>query len=283
MFSINIDLSQLNDLMDLKPLLKSVAQEAGDELSKMIVAKAKEKAADKLHTRRQMYQDALSSQQESDGVWVIHLDKKVRWIDDGQTAFDMLKGLLNSPKAKYGKNGKYIIIPFDHSPGGRGGGASKIGRTEAGQDLVNAIKNEFKKDKWKKQGVTFGGIEKDANGNDRYGRLHSFSIDGPPKRDAGLGQRRGPVGEPMQGAKEKGQTSGTPFLHGVSVYQTKDSKGRTQRSVLTFRVASENKGGATRWEHPGNAAVDILGQAVEEAIEMWGKDVVPKVLDKNIK
>lgn len=245
----------------------------------MAVAKAKEIAAQKLHTRRQMYQDGLSFSKEGDDTWLISLDKKVRWIDDGQTAFDMLKGLLNSPKAKYGKNGKYIIIPFDHSPGGRGGKGSKIGRTEAGQDLVNTIKKEMKANN-----IPFDQIEKDAQGNDKTGKLHSFSIsNGPKKLDSGPGQRRGPVGDVMQGAKEKGQKSGTPFLQGISVYQNKGKNGKTQRSILTFRIATESRGGTTRWEHPGNQAVDILEKAVQEAMDVWQKEVAPAIIDKAIK
>jgi hypothetical protein len=278
MFNINIDLSQLNKLTELEPMLKKIADEAGRELSKMAVAKAKEKAAEKLHTRRQMYQDGLSFGKEDADTWMITLDKKVRWIDDGQTAFDMLKGLLNSPKAKYGKNGKYIIIPFDHSPGGKGGSGSKIGRTSAQQDLVNTVKKEMKS-----RGIPFGQIEKDSQGNDKMGKLHSFNISsGPLKQDSGPGQRRGPVGEVMQGAKDPGQAAGTPFLQGVSVYQNKGKSGKTQRTIMTFRVATESRGGAARWEHPGNDAVNILEKAVEEAIDIWQKEVVPAILDKAI-
>ncbi len=275
MFTINIDLSQINQLTELGPTLKKIANEVGDELSQMVIAKAKEKAAEKLHTRRKMYQDGLSWKKAGDNTWLIVLNGKVRWIDDGQTALDMLKGLLNSPKVKYGKNGKYIVVPFDHSPGGKGGAGSKIGRTAAQSDLVNAVKTEMKA-----RGIPFGKIEKDSDGNDKTGKLHSFNItNAPKKQDDGLGQRRGPVGEVMQGAKEKGETSGTPFLQGVNVYQSKDKKGKTQRSIMTFRVATESRGGAPRWEHPGNAAVDILEKSVEEAIDLWAKEIEPAILN----
>jgi hypothetical protein len=279
MFTINIDLSQLNQLLELGPALKKIAADAGDELSNMIIAKAKEKAAEKLHTRRKMYQDGLSWKKAGDNAWVISLNGKVRWIDDGQTAFDMLKGLLNSPKAKYGKNGKYIVVPFHTGPKGSGEGANnRAGNTQAQADLVGAVKKELKS-----RGIPFGKIEKDADGQDRTGKLHSFNImNAPKKQDDGLGQRRGPVGEVMQGAKEKGDASGTPFLQGVSIYQSKDKKGKTQRSIVTFRVATESNGGATRWEHPGNAAVDILEKAVDEAIELWAKEIEPAILSKAI-
>ena len=268
MFNINVDLSQLDDLLDLGPTLKRVAAEAGEELSKMAVAKAKEIAAQKLHTRRKMYQDGLKYEKIDENTFLISLDAKVRWIDDGQTAFDMLKGLLNSPKAKYGKNGKYIIIPFDHSPGGKGGSDSRVGRTSAQQDLVNTIKKETLASK----NIPFNKIEKGADGQDLTGKLHSFNISNAPKKmDSGPGQRRGPVGEVMQGSKGPGQKQGTPFLEGVSVYQTKGKNGKTKRSIMTFRVASEAQTGMAKWEHPGNAAVDILEKAVPERPSRSGR------------
>ncbi len=271
MFSVNVDISQLNDLLEIGPALKKVADDAAQELSKMVIARAKEQAALKLKTRRQMYQDGLFIEKIEDGAWFVCLKKKVRWIDDGQSSFDMLKGLLNSPKAKQGKNGKYIVVPFQHGPKGSAeGGNTRTGNTEAQQDLVGAVKQELKA-----RGIPFGKNEKGADGKDLMGRLHTFNVtSGPPKKDPGPGQRRGPVGETMQG------NTGTPFLHGVTVHQFKDKAGKTQRSILTFRVATEKQGGGGKWEHPGNPAVNILEKAAEEAVELWTKEIAPMILDK---
>ncbi len=279
MFSINVDISQLEELLGLDSALKKIAAEAGDELSKMAVARAKEKAAEKLHTRRKMYQDGLSWEKHGQDTWMIVLDGKVRWIDDGQTAFDMLKGLLNSPKAKNGKNGKYLVVPFHTGPKGSAEGTNtRIGNTQAQQDLTKAVKEALTA-----KNIPFAKIEKDSQGNDLMGKLHSFSVNtAPVKQDAGPGQRRGPVGEVMQGSKNKGEKSGSPFLQGVSIHQFKDKSGKTKRSILTFRVATESQGGMAKWEHPGNDAVDILEKAVEEAIEMWQKDAAPQLMDKAI-
>jgi hypothetical protein len=264
--------------MEVGPALKKIANDAGEELSKMVVAKAKEMAADKLHTRRKMYQDGLRTEKVGDDTWLVTLDAKVRWIDDGQSAFDMLKYLLASPKAKSGKNGKYITVPFNHGPMGPQGDDSRTGRTAAQQDLVNAVKKELKA-----RGIPFGKIEKNADGTDKSGKLHSFTISNAPlKQDPGAGQRRGPVGEVMQGSKSPGQKSGIPFLQGVSIYQKKGKDGKTKRSILTFRVASESQSGMAKWEHPGNAAVNILEKAAEEAVELWQKEVAPALFDKAV-
>jgi hypothetical protein len=191
----------------------------------------------------------------------------------------MLKALLNSPKAKTGKNGKYLVVPFHTGPKGSAEGQNtRIGNTSAQQDLVNTVKKELKS-----RGIPFGKIEKDANGNDRTGKLHSFNIsNAPTKKDAGPGQRRGPVGDVMQGSKGPGEKSGTPFLQGVSIHQFKDKNGKTKRSIMTFRVASESQSGMAKWEHPGNAAVDILDKAAEQAVELWHKEIAPALLDKAI-
>jgi len=271
MFTINIDLSEIEGLADLGDDIKKEADQAAEDLAQMVESKAKELAAQKLRTRRKMYQDGLSTVKIGD-TWVVSLDAKVRWIDDGQDAYSMLEGLLNSPKAKRGKDGsRYIIVPFDHSPG-RG----KTASTSAQQDLVGAVKSELRK-----RGIPFGKTEKDAQGNDKIGKLHRFTIDDAPvKKDPGKGQRRGPVGEVMQGKKREGEERGTPFLTNVSVYQSKGKNGKTQRSILTFRIASSKHASEARWEHPGNAPVNILEEATTWAVETWEKDIAPAILDK---
>ena len=74
----------------------------------------------------------------------------------------------------------------------------------------------------------------------------------------------------------------TPFLQGVVVYQNKGKNGKTQRSILTFRIASDKQSGSAKWEHPGNAPVEILEQAAKEAVELWEKEIAPSVIDKAI-
>ena len=266
MFLINVDLSEVNDLLDLDKSLKKAADEAARDLAGMIDAKAKEIAASKLHSRRKMYTDALKVTRVDENTHLVSLDAKVRWIDDGQPAFDMLAGLLGSKKAKRAKDGsRYIVVPFSHSPG-RG----KTASTSAQQDLVNEVKGELKK-----RGIPFGGIEKDQAGQAKLGRLHTFDIEkGPRKNDVGPGQRRGPVGEVMQGNTK------IPFLRGVTVSQTMGKNGRVSRSILTFRIASSNHSKSAKWEHPGNAPMNILDEAAEWAVETWSKEIAPAIIDK---
>jgi hypothetical protein len=234
----------------------------------MIDSKVRELAAQKLHTRRKMFVDNLKYHKVDDATYVVVLDKKVSWIDDGQTPWSMLESLLGSKKAKRAKDGsRYIVIPFDHSPG-----KGKTNATAAQQDLINTVKTELKK-----RGIPFGKIEKDAQGNAKMGRLHSFDImNAPTKKDPGPGQRRGPVGEVMQG------NTGNPFLQGVTVYQSQGKNGKPQRNILTFRVASSKHQKDAKWEHPGNAPVNIMEQAAEWALNTFVTEIADGIIDSAI-
>lgn len=267
MFTINVDLSQIEGLMNtIDAGIKKEANKAANDLAQMVKERAIELAGQKLHTRREAYVKGLKVSEVSEDTHVVSLDAKVRWIDDGQSTFDMLTGLLNTKKQNHkDKDGnRYVIVPFEHGKGG------VTRNTAAQQELVNTVKAKLKD-----EGVPFTGIEKNADGSAKTGRLHTFNIeDAPRKLDAGPGQRRGPVGEVMQG------NTNVPFLRGVSVYQSVDGKGKAQRSIVTFRIASEKHRSQGKWEHPGNAATDILEAATKWAIETWEKEVAPSLVGK---
>ena len=275
MFRINIDTKQIEDLLGLGDAVKAVASSMAADLAGMVHAKATELAGQKLHSRRDMYIKGLKPPVKVDeNAWIVALDYKVRWIDDGQTQYSMLKGLLNSKKVRRDKDGnRYVIVPFDHSPG-----KGKTGATEAQQDLINTVKKELKK-----RNIPFGKIENNMAGQPKMGKLHSFNIMGKPvKMKHGPGQGHGPLGEVKQG------NTGIPFLQGVQVYQSpgkmgKNGKaGKTKRSILTFRIASEKHADQGKWEHPGVAPHNLLEEAADWAADEWEKQIAPAVLDKVI-
>jgi hypothetical protein len=184
------------------------------------------------------------------------------------SAHSMLEGLLASPKAKTSKSGdKYIIVPFDHSPG-----QGPASTTPQQQDLITEIKAEMKR-----RNIPFGKKEIDANGNAKMGRLHSFDITKAPLKTVdGPGMGHGPIGDVRQG------NTGIPFLQGVSVYQGMDQKGKVKRSILTFRVASSKHKDQSLWEHPGVAPEKILDSATEWAMNEFDKEIVPLIMEKII-
>jgi hypothetical protein len=264
MLSVNIDLSEVQELLGLQEALTKEAKGAGADLAKMIHAKALELAAKKLHSRRQEFVENLTYHEVEDGIWVISLAAKARHIDDGMPAHNMLNGLLASPKAKRAKDGsRYIIIPFKHGPG-----AGKTTTTPAQQDLISTVKSAMRQ-----RGIPFGKLEVDSAGKAKVGKLHSFDIMNAPKKTAnGPGQGHGKIGEVKQG------NTGIPFLQGVTVYQKKGAGGKVQKAIMTFRTASSKQTG--KWNHPGNKPVHIMEEAAAWALETWSKEIAPSILDK---
>jgi hypothetical protein len=266
MFVINLDVGQLVALSnDLQSAAQKAMNDAGRELAAQTYGHIVEEAGKKLHTRRQLFIDSLKYMQVNEDTWVVHLDAKAVWIDEGLPAHNMLENLLRSPKAKTAKDGsKYVTVPFDHSPG-----KGKTAATPAQQDLINTIKAELKARK-----IPFGKIEKDQSGNALTGKLHSFDITkNPIKHFEGPGQGKGPVGAVKQGP------TGIPFLQGVQVYQKKGRDGKIKRTIMTFRTASSKHAGQGRWDHPGLEAVNLMEDGARWAKEQWEREIGPKVLD----
>jgi hypothetical protein len=282
MFSINLDLSQIQELSkDIQTSLEAAAKQAGEELAQRTRAKAIELASERLNSRRKKFIDALSLNFE-EGVWVLKLDESMAWIDDGIEPHNMIENLLKSPKAKRSKDGSsYLVVPFDHSPGH---GATNS--TPAQLDLVDTVKAEMKRRK-----IPWATVERDSQGRPKTGKLHSFHIKNTPlKTGEGPGQGWGPKGDVKQGpnqaqikgGKSKPGGGGIPFLQGVSVYQTPDGGGGTKRSVMTFRVVS-SKQSSPRWDHPGLQPTHLFLDTEKWMWEEFKKmepEIIQSVLDK---
>lgn len=268
MVGVNIDTSAIADLANIDDAMKDVANEAARSLAKMIHAKAVDLAGQKLRSRRGMFIDGLKVFEGGEDVWVVSLDAKVRWIDDGQPRHSMLDALLASPKAKRAKDGsRYIVVPFDHSPGQ---GATTT--TTAQQDLISTIKGAMRK-----EGIPFGKIETNNAGAAKIGKLHSFTIgDKPIKTKNGPGQGHGAIGDVRQGA------TGIPFLQGVNVYQQKDAKAKSgaKKVIMTFRIASSKHESQQRWINPGNEAMNIMDDAAKWALDTWDNEIAPGIVSQ---
>jgi len=275
-FLVNVDTSDLNFLKELEKTLNDAAKQVNRDLAQMTYGKAVELASERLHSRRQMFIDGLSTYEE-DGVWVLHLDASVGWIEDGMPEHNMLDDLLSSPKAKTAADGStYVTIPFHHGPG-KGKGST----TQAQQDLISTLKTEMKK-----KNIPWAKIEKDENGKPKLGKLHSFDVmNAPIKSHHGPGQGRGPIGDVRQGPNARQAAGGgpggggTPFLQGVGVYQ-KEKGGKVQKSIMTFRIASSKHRGQDRWQHPGIEGTNILADSVKWAQEQIEEKIAPRLMDK---
>jgi len=266
--NVTIDLSGLQNLADLSEI-ERIGNKAAADLALLTQAKVQELAGERLHSRLEMFRKGLSLKQEDSGVWIVHLDDQVVWINDGMPARSMLPDLLNSPHAKTAVDGsRYMVVPFKMTAG-------KSGPTQvipAQTDLVESVKKQLKE-----ANIPWARIEKDASGMPLLGKLHSLKLSTPLKnaeprpghgRDS---QGYGPVGYPRIGM------TGTPFLAGASIFQSLNAQGKTERGVITFRVAS-SKQSSPLWDNPGVAPTRILEDAYEWAVREVDQHVMPEIM-----
>lgn len=193
------------------------------------------------------YRDALSFQRLEEGLWVVELQKEAVWIEDGVKPHSMYDTLLKSPKAKIGKKGKYLAVPFKHSK-------NPSEMSPKALELASQIKDELKK-----RNISATKLDLTADGSPRLGRISSFDIESA---------------RPSAKAKY-------PALKGVTIYQTRNKEtGKVQRDIMTFRVISESTKGDGRWQNPGRQPADFFDLAYREAERMWENEILPNLYKK---
>lgn len=270
MFYLNLDVSELQDLLALPDIAEDELQKAAANLTAATKSKIIELANEKLHSRRNMFMEALSHFQVDDSTWVVNLDKSARWIDEGMSEHNMLEDLLSSKKAKTAKDGsKYVVIPFQHNKG-------KQDMTPAQQSLLNTVKKELAK-----VGESPNKLTMDSTGKPQLGLVRSMDILKAPVSTSALRLGRGPKGQVGQGP------TGIPLLKGVRVYQKEikgaDGGSKVGRFVMTFRVASsKHRGQGGRWDHPGTPATNLMEEGLNWAVEQWSSKVAPALLSRMV-
>ncbi len=83
MIYLNIDASELTDLLDMEEAVNDELKSAARALTLATHGKLIELAQERLHSRRQPYIDAVSMFQLDDTTFVVNLDASARWIEDG--------------------------------------------------------------------------------------------------------------------------------------------------------------------------------------------------------
>ena len=281
-FRITIDTEPLQILARLPEAVEASARKWVAVLSAQVHSHILEKAQQGLNSRREMYVEHLHAPvQVDEDTWVVSLDAKYRWIDDGMPAHSMLDDLLKSPKAKTTKAGdRYMVVPFELGPKG------PTQMTQAQTNLLDTVKQQLKQKK-----IPYAKIEKNEDGTPKLGLLHSLGdIDGPgkdPEPDLwgtkALPEGHGPFGEAQQGP------TGIPFLKGVQIYQkqvdvkneeTGKTEKKTRRSIVTFRVASEKHRDQGRWEYPGIEGTHFFEEAYTWAKSELQSKIIPAILEE---
>lgn len=277
MIFINLNLDDIKDFLKNLPKVKQESVKmAQNLLVPAIYAHIQEEARKKLHSTQNPFLENISVKQIDPDTWVIALDAKYRWIDDGMQPHEMIDNLTKNGKTS--KTGaKYQVIPFMHGPG-RGPAHSTPWQTDL-QSTIRAELQRAQNNLTGNKGIPYAGIEKDASGKPLIGRLHSIDINSAPtKTHSGPGQGWGNIGAVRQGY------TGIPFLHRVEIYQKmvkqKDGSEKAQRAIMTFRTVSTDMKGSGRWFHPGTPPANIFEEAAEWGMKHWETEILPKLMDK---
>ena len=202
--------------------------------------------------------------------WDITVKDGASYVCNGilihNSAFNLIKSMLSSPKAKHGKEGPYMDVPFEQNK------KAMSSMSPQQQALWGAIKSEV--NNFKKMGSDLGnpGPVMGKDGNPKQGLIGSFDVSTKPNSTNAVPIGKGPKGSVAQGA------SGIPLLQGVKVYQqtvkTKSGKSKTQKMYVTFRRVS-GKSKPSAWDHPGIEGANLFDKAAD-----WAQQELDQKLDK---
>lgn len=245
-FDIDIDAIS-SEFGELKKEVNNDLKSTVGNLASMTHAKALELATDQLGSLQKTYKDNISFEQLEENLWVVSLDEKALFIEDGFVG-GFMEGLLKGKSSKVNAKGeRYAVIPFEHSK-------NPSEQSEKARDLTNQIKAELKK-----RNINYRKPEYNPDGSPKLGLIKRFDVESAKLKDIHKDQP----------------------LKGVAIYQKMDDKtGKVRRDVMTFRVITEKHRGEGKWVHPGMKAKKILDQSFEWAMEEWTEKILPEVLSK---
>lgn len=114
MFSFQIDTQSISESFNLgQAEIDSLLDFTVKEVTARFAEQWEQEAVDNLHSSRQQYINSLVVVDEGPAQGAVMLVGKFpNMIESGADSWDMKQGLIDSPNAKQGKNGKYNTIPF---------------------------------------------------------------------------------------------------------------------------------------------------------------------------
>lgn len=230
------------------------------EITEMAYGRAQELAAERLRSTRQQYINGLKFEEAGEGIFVLSLDPSVAYLEEGFSAFDMIKaGLARGAKSQLNKNNeRFVRIPFEHSKGAASPSSPEnkrpIQQSQGSQTTKGSLAADLKK---LEQIFGANGQTKGPSGNDLTGKVWSMrkSTSGPQwnYQDA-------------LGRKDTQTVTGvSQLLSGLTKVQYEGKAEKTKSAYLTWRTATD-KPGSGKWIHPGMAGAKIFPD-VEKWIE----------------
>jgi hypothetical protein len=246
--------------------IKQAIQEGTEWLAGMVHAYLIEKANSEFKSRRKDFVSALRIIKVEDGTWGVALDDKANWIIEGSSPFNMLDGLLSSSKAKHGKNGRYIIVPFKHS-------GDNLTPMQA--VLATAVKAEMTK-----RHIGTEDADESSTQESYPWLLSSFDIEYPSTKKEAYDQLTDEERPPWS-VNMKQDHPTVPLLKNVRVYSHSGLSGDSEPKgrAYTFRTAAESQRNTGKWDHPGTPPSQIWEDAQEWAQDKWDNTILPGLLD----
>jgi hypothetical protein len=224
-------------------------------------------AQKQLQSSSRAYIDGLTGEVDKTKATIVLEGALPNLIEHGFEGGDMRQWMLKGPRAKQGKNGKYVVIPFQHGSTGTGG-------RNVGPVMHRSIYNVAKR------------LE---------GTLSRPAVGGASSRDTEQWGERLHPGLPMSKRAHTILTTNQQRWHATSVYRNMVreekfyKKGKQTTGYHTFRTLSENvirgktdkKTGRAleHWYHPGVRPYKIADQ-VKKHIRRTANDII-KVTLKN--
>jgi hypothetical protein len=205
----------------------------------------------------------------SNGIWVVEIDPKASWIEDGRPPTSMAteQWLLKptSKGVKTAKDGsKYRAIPFVHMQNGK--------LTDQSHELLKpVIKSALKEQK-----ISPRKIEMDELGNPKLGIIHRLHIEPPsrekyPEMAQFFSRPRSEEEAALTGLRPH---SGIFYLQNAVVVQRKKTvrgKERISKEVVVFRTVSTKHQLEHRWIYPEVKPFHAIEAAYNYVQQEWQK------------
>lgn len=225
----------------------------------------------------------------ADGLWVVEIDERARWLEEGRAETFMGEWLLK-PGAKGVKRAKdgsyYRSIPFKETSGKK-------------DTASHPALSQIVRDVAKQRGVSLTKIEKSGSGIPKLGMLHKLDI---RPHDA-TGYAPGVLYSKPRTDEDAAKSglrphSGIFKLEGAAVFQNvyKDGKlvtnkrqaekiavtkkGSVKKEVVVFRTISSKHKAENRWMYPQVEPANFLGQAYDHAMKQW--DLIVKSIEATL-
>jgi hypothetical protein len=197
----------------------------------------------------------------TDGIWVVEIDERARWLEEGRAETFMGEWLLKpgDKGVKRAKDGSlYRAIPFKQTEG------------KADAPGTKPMFAELIRKQAKKQKISLTKIEKNPDGSPKIGVLHKLDMSPTMSQSQSPGLYSRPRTEEeaaMSGLKPHG---GIYKLQGAVVTQRKVGK-KVKKETVVFRVISSKHKAENRWMYPQVEPANFLGKAYEYAEKEWVK------------